>query len=125
MKSGIVIFAHGSSVASANEAVAQVARATANAGGFLVEAGFLEPVQPTLDDAVASLLDKGATRIVVVPYFLTLGLHLQRDLPVIVERISKRHPDVEIRVTAPLDGHEALLRIVLDRAGEALQDGRE
>jgi len=122
---GLVIFAHGSSIASANDAVAEVARATAEAGGFLVERGFLDPVHPTLDEAVASLLEQGATRVVVVPYFLTLGLHLQRDLPVIVERIANRHPELEIRVTPPLDGHPALVKILLERTSEALKDWPE
>jgi sirohydrochlorin ferrochelatase len=122
---GLVIFAHGSSIPSANAAVEEVARATADAGGLLVQTAFLDPVRPTLDDAVAGLVDRGATRILVVPYFLTLGLHLQRDLPVIIERIEKRHPAVEVRVTPPLDGHAALVRILLDRTAEALKDWPE
>jgi sirohydrochlorin ferrochelatase len=109
-------------VASANAAVEEIASATAKAGGFQVEVGFLDPVRPTLDEAVESLIRNGVSRVLVVPYFLTLGLHLQRDLPVIVERIAGRHPALDIRVTPPLDGHEALLQIVLDRAAQALQD---
>jgi sirohydrochlorin ferrochelatase len=122
LSTGLVIFAHGSSVASANAAVEAIASATAEAGGFQVEVGFLDPVRPTLDEAVESLVRNGVSRVLVVPYFLTLGLHLQRDLPVIVERIAGRHPALDIRVTPPLDGHEALLQIVLDRAAQALQD---
>jgi sirohydrochlorin ferrochelatase len=119
---GLVIFAHGSSVASANAAVEAIAEATAKAGGFVVRVGFLEPVHPSLDEAVDTLVASGVSRVLVVPYFLTLGLHLQRDLPVIVDRIKSRHPAVEIRVTPPLDGHAALTQILLDRASEALQD---
>jgi len=119
---GLVIFAHGSSVASANAAVEAIAGATAKAGGFLVQVGFLEPVHPSLDEAVETLVKNGVSRVLVVPYFLTLGLHLQRDLPVIVERLKRRHPALEIRVTPPLDGHAALAQILLDRAAEALQD---
>jgi sirohydrochlorin ferrochelatase len=57
----------------------------------------------------------------VLPYFLTLGLHLQRDLPVIVERIATQHPGLDIRVAPPLDGHSALVTILLDRTTEAIQ----
>jgi sirohydrochlorin ferrochelatase len=122
VSTGLVIFAHGSSVASANAAVESIAQATAKAGGFLVQVGFLEPVHPSLDEAVDTLVERGVSRVLVVPYFLTLGLHLQRDLPVIVDRIASRHPALEIRVTPPLDGHQALMQIVLDRADGALQD---
>jgi sirohydrochlorin ferrochelatase len=119
---GIVIFAHGSSVPSANEAVRSVAEAVAASGAFaLMETAFLE-AQPDLAEAVARLAGSGATRILVVPYFLTLGIHLQRDLPAIVAQLGSVHRNVEIRVTPPLDGHPALAQILLDRAGEALID---
>jgi sirohydrochlorin ferrochelatase len=122
VNTGIVIFAHGSSVPSANEAVRVVAEAAATAGGFeRVETAFLE-AQPGLAEAVARLAGSGMTRILVVPYFLTLGIHLQRDLPAIVEQLAKAHQNVEIRITPPLDGHQALAQILLERAEAALID---
>ncbi|MBK9169187.1 MAG: CbiX/SirB N-terminal domain-containing protein [Bryobacterales bacterium] len=120
MSLGIVVFGHGSSVPSANEAVRAVAARMAEEGGLpLVEAGFLELGKPDLPGAVDRLVERGATRILVVPYFLTLGIHLQRDLPRIVEGISRIHQGMEIRVTPPLDGHPALSAILVERAREA------
>jgi sirohydrochlorin ferrochelatase len=119
---GIVIFAHGSRVPSANEAVRVVAEAATAAGAFeRVETAFLE-AQPSLAEAVARLAESGVTRILVVPYFLTLGIHLQRDLPAIVEQLAQAHQNVEIRITPPLDGHPALAQVLLDRAHAALID---
>ena len=40
-------------------------------------------------EAVANLADRGVRQILVVPYFLTLGIHLQRDLPGMVDRSRK------------------------------------
>ena len=120
MKTGIAIFANGSAIEPANDSVRAVTRAFAAAGGFeLVEAAFLELGQPPLAAAVERLIAGGAGRIVVVPYFLTLGKHLQRDLPRIVSEISKTHNGIPITVTAPLDGHPAMLTALLDRAREA------
>jgi len=117
MITGIAIFAHGSSVPSANDAVRAVAARVALHGGFpLVEAAFLEQGSPDLAEAVARLADRGASRILVVPYFLTLGLHLQRDLPRIVADIARIQPSVEIRVTPPLDGHPAMEQALIERA---------
>ncbi len=90
----------------------------------LCETAFLDPVEPTLAHAVRRLVDRGATNILVIPYFLTLGLHLQRDLPAIVTRLSRIYEGMEIRVTPPLDGHPALDGILIDRAREALGGGR-
>ena len=122
MNTGIAIFAHGSSVASANEAVRAVADRVGRQGGFrLVETAFLEQGSPDLAEAVKRLAARGASRILVVPYFLTLGAHLQRDLPRIVADISRIQPGVEIRVTPPLDGHPAMELALIDRVrdGEA------
>jgi sirohydrochlorin ferrochelatase len=119
LKTGIVIFAHGSSVASANDAVRAVAEQVAWQGGFeLVEAAFLEQGAPDLAEAVARLTSRGASRILVTPYFLTLGLHLQRDLPRIVAHVASIQCNVEIRVTPPLDGHPAMAQALIERARE-------
>ena len=122
LETGIVIFAHGSSVDTANDAVRLVAGEVARQGGFeLVEAAFLELGEPDLAAAVTRLATRGARRILIVPYFLTLGVHLQRDLPRLVERIRGVHPSLEIRVAQPLDGHPWMSQALVDRAREALR----
>ena len=116
---GFIVFAHGSSVESANEAVRRVAADFASQlGNPQVVAAFLEGGKPDLDGAVDSLANNGATEILVLPYFLTLGMHLQRDLPRLVDAAAARHPGVHIRVAPPLDGHPRLTDILLERATE-------
>ncbi|HEY7115796.1 MAG TPA: CbiX/SirB N-terminal domain-containing protein [Tepidisphaeraceae bacterium] len=116
MSPGIIVFAHGSRVESANEAVRAVARDLARAGPFPhVEAAFLELGVPDLTGAVAALANLGLRKLVIVPYFLTLGLHMERDLPQLVDGISQSYKDLEITVTAPLDGHPALVQVLRDR----------
>jgi sirohydrochlorin ferrochelatase len=112
---GIVVFAHGSTVESANDAVRAVTAQLAERTGDLVETAFLDCAPPTLADAVRLLAEKGITRIVVIPYFLTLGIHLQRDLPRIADNLRSIYPDVSIEITEPLDGHPALLEVLVDR----------
>ena len=117
MRPGIIFFAHGSSVESANEAVRKVAaEAALQAGVGRFEVAFLELAHPTLEEAVAILAAAGVDRITVVPYFLTLGIHLQRDLPALVSRIAAASPNIKISVTAPLDGHPGLASVLADRA---------
>ena len=116
-----IIFAHGSSVESANEAVRKVAReAAARAGWEFYESAFLGGGEPSLGGAVDSLAARGIQRIVVIPYFLTLGLHLERDLPALVDEIRQARPALEIQVTPPLDGHPGMVDAVLDRAKESV-----
>src|SRR5437763_15739055 len=114
---GIIVFAHGSRVESANEAVRKVAGELARAGGFPhVEAAFLELGEPDLEGAAARLVEAGVDQITVIPYFLTLGLHMERDLPPLIEKISNTYSGLQIAVTPPLDGHPALVTALLDRA---------
>lgn len=118
MNPAIIVFGHGSSVESANAAVKAVAADAAKSGGWLqYETAFLE-AEPRLNQAVAKLASAGATDILVLPYFLTLGIHLQRDLPKLVDFLAREHR-VSIRVAPPLDGHSELHRILVDRAREA------
>jgi sirohydrochlorin ferrochelatase len=112
-----IVFAHGSSVESANEAVRAVSSEAARRGGWtLYETAFLGGGRPNLEEAVAKLAAEGAADIVVIPYFLTSGLHLERDLPALIGEIRRARPHVAIRATEPLDGHPGLIDAVLDRS---------
>jgi sirohydrochlorin ferrochelatase len=118
---GFIVFAHGSRVESANQAVRDIAARMAAFGQHSVEPAFLELGQPDLAGAAQRLRDSGASRIVVIPYFLTLGTHLQRDLPRLVEDAARSLGGaVQMEVTSPLDGHPALLEALLDRASDAV-----
>jgi sirohydrochlorin ferrochelatase len=116
---GFIVFAHGSRVESANQAVRDVAAQLAASGQHVVEPAFLELGSPDLITATGLLIARGAKRIVVIPYFLTLGTHMQRDLPRLARDASQAHGDIEIQITSPLDGHPALVQALLDRASEA------
>ena len=116
MKTGVVVFAHGSRVESANQAVRTVAAELARKGQLShVQAAFLELGQPDLEGAVAMLVEHGVDRVIVVPYFLTLGLHMERDLPPLAAAISNKFKGLHISVSPPLDGHPALVDVLLDR----------
>jgi sirohydrochlorin ferrochelatase len=112
-----IVFAHGSSVESANQAVREVAAQAAELGEWRVfAAAFLEGGTPSLPDAIDELTARGESSFIIVPYFLTTGLHLQRDLPRLIEQIRKKHRGIEIEVTPPLDGHPAMAAALVDRA---------
>jgi sirohydrochlorin ferrochelatase len=121
MTTGIILFAHGSRVEPANQAVRDLAFRLAQGGRFEhVQAAFLELGVPDLEGAVAEFAQKGIAHVIIIPYFVAMGLHLERDLPRIVDTIANNHKDLRISVTAPLDGHPALVEILQDRARSAL-----
>jgi len=121
----VIVFAHGSTVEEANEGVRTMTAELALRGNFaLVDTAFLDCASPDLRESVGRMAAAGATRIVVIPFFLTLGIHLRRDLPGIVDGLRGIYAGVDIDVTEPLEGHPALVDIMLGRAREALKGER-
>jgi sirohydrochlorin ferrochelatase len=118
----LVVFAHGSTVEAANRAVHDVAARLEAKSGYVTEAAFLEIAQPDLPRAVENLVKRGAVRIVVLPYFLAPGKHAERDLPRIIQQLRGIHKEVRIEAAANLDGHPALVGILLDRAAAVLEE---
>lgn len=121
---GLVVFAHGSRIEAANEGVRAVTAEVKNRGAFhLAETAYLELGVPDLPGAVDRLVHAGARRIVVVPFFLTLGVHLQRDLPALIAGLRSQYPQVRIEVTEGLEGHPALADAVLSRVKDCVDGG--
>jgi sirohydrochlorin ferrochelatase len=119
----LILFAHGSPLEEANAPVRALALEAGSRLGFgAAIAAFLDSTQPDLDRAFEDVVARGARRIAIVPYFLTLGTHMQRDLPRMIERLRAQHPEVTVGVAPPLEGHPALLEAVLDRANETTHD---
>ncbi len=119
---GLIIFAHGSRVTAANDAVKRVADDAARKAGIRrYRTAFLELADPTLATAVAELAAEGVRRILVTPYFLTMGRHLVEDLPRLLAAARSEHPGLALEASPPLDGHPALAGILADRAQAMLE----
>ena len=116
---GIVLFAHGSSVEGANRSVEDLAGKVRTTGPYNhVSAAFLELARPNLSTALDRAVEAGLKRVIIIPYFLTMGVHLQQDLPRLVEEERRRHPNLEITVADSLEGHPLMASIILERVQE-------
>src|SRR3989442_15368222 len=94
---GIVLFAHGSRVEEANRGVRELARQVEDVGPYsYVRAAFLELAEPSLSAAVAQAVEAGPPRMVVIPYFLTEGVPLRRDLPTVSAAEKKKNSKTAI-----------------------------
>ena len=119
MKTALLLIAHGSRNAEANGDLFALAEELCQAGPYaLVEAAFLEIAQPTIDVAGQQCVTQGAERVILLPYFLSAGVHVRRDLQNHRARLATAFPAVEFALAEPLGRHPLLREIVLDRAGE-------
>ncbi len=113
----LILFAHGSRRPEANQQVEDVAQAAAEQAGFdRWRAAFLEQSRPDLQTAVNQLAAEGARRIIVVPYFLVMGVHLRQDFPGLLAAAAKQTSGVKVLAGEALGGHPGLARIVTERA---------
>lgn len=120
-ETGIVLFAHGSRVEEANQGVRDLAQQVRNAGPYRsVSAAFLELAQPDLNAAVAQAVEAGLGRVIIIPYFLTEGTHLRRDLPKLVEPLRQKYPALDIDLGQSLEGHPLMPSIILGRVREVV-----
>ncbi|MGW7577132.1 sirohydrochlorin chelatase [Streptomyces sp. NPDC054765] len=89
------------------------------AGGF-----FGAPAAPLpLGDAVDGLVERGATRLAVIPLLLAPTGPVPEALPVALERAAERHPSLDYACGAELGPHPKLLDVLERRLDEALGGG--
>ena len=85
-----------------------------------VEIAFLEMMQPSLDEAVASLSHAGATKITVVPVFFGQGGHLRNDFPVLLEACREKFPQIDLSATPAVGEDLAVLQAIVDFGARAI-----
>lgn len=118
-QAAVLLIAHGSRHQPANDDLrAMAARFAAQGAHPIVEACFLELAEPDIASGGSRCVARGATRVLMVPYFLSAGVHLLRDLTGAREELSRRHPGVDFRLGPPLGPHPLLDALVAARIGE-------
>ena len=119
----VVIVDHGSRREASNAMLATVVDAFRRRGpeGFVaVEPAHMELAEPSIATAVGRCVAEGATRVVVTPFFLAPGRHIQDDIPALVAEAARAHPGVEVRIAEPLGTHPLAVDILHARVAESL-----
>ncbi|KAI7724887.1 hypothetical protein M8C21_025813 [Ambrosia artemisiifolia] len=118
---GLIIVDHGSrrkeSNLMLNEFVAMFVEKT---GYPIVEPAHMELAEPSIRNAFRSCVQKGATRVIVSPFFLFPGRHWHQDIPSLTAEAAKDHPGVSYMITAPLGLHPQLVDVMDDRIKHCL-----
>ncbi len=118
MKRALLLIAHGSRHAEANADLHHVAAGLRDRGHSIVVASFLELAEPGMLDGGRRCVAEGASLVILVPYFLSAGVHVRRDLTEARETLSQEFPDVTFRLAEPLGRHPLLLDIIEERVRE-------
>ncbi len=120
MPTALLLIAHGSRNKEANDDLHHLATALRQRGTYsLVEASFLEISEPDILTGGRACVARGAARVVLLPYFLSPGVHVRRDLEDYRARLAQEFPQVKFVLAEPLGRHESLIELVALRAQEA------
>ena len=120
-KTAILLMAHGSRIAEANNAAYEIAEMIRAASEFeIVEVAFREMHPPDIQSAIDRCVAQGAERILLMPYFLFVGAHVREDLPAEMTLAAQRYPQVEFAMGNHLGAHRKLAEIVIERIAEGL-----
>jgi sirohydrochlorin ferrochelatase len=113
----ILLIAHGSRHAAANADTISLAVELARQYPIAV-AAFLELAEPDIDGGAAQCVARGASRVILLPHFLSAGMHVRQDLAAARERLSQRFPSVEFALAEPIGTHPLLVEILAQRAAQ-------
>ena len=119
-KTALLLIAHGSRQDEANADLLYMVAEMRKTGDYaIVEGAYLELSAPTIQEATARCVAQGAEKVVLLPYFLSAGVHVRQDLTAIRQKLAMDNPSVEFRLAEPLGPHPLLLEIVAQRARQA------
>jgi sirohydrochlorin ferrochelatase len=116
----LLLIAHGSRRAEANadlEFVAAELRARGRYG--IVRVSYLELAEPGIEAGGIQCVEAGATDVILLPYFLSPGVHVVEDLTEARDKLRGRFPRVRFVLAEPLGRHPLLIDVLEQRADEA------
>ncbi len=114
----LLLIAHGSRNQLANDDLFWLAGELRMQGFELVEPSFLEIAPPDILSAGKICVEKGATTVLMVPYFLSAGIHVQEDLTKAKQLLCEEFPTVQFKLVPPLGRHPSMVDLVLKRISE-------
>jgi sirohydrochlorin ferrochelatase len=118
MKNGIIIVDHGSRREESNQMLLEVTQLFAQRFAEhyeIVEPAHMELAEPSIESAYARCVERGATRVVVCPFFLGPGKHWTSDIPRLTADAAAKFPQTEYHVTMPLGIDDLILELLAKR----------
>ena len=119
MLTAVLLMAHGSRRAEANHDLVVVAEQLRAVGDYpIVVPSYLELAEPSIPAGARLCVEAGADHVLMMPYFLSAGSHVTRDLERFRDELAEELPAVQFDLCPPLGLHPLMLEIIKDRVRE-------
>lgn len=116
----VILLGHGSRVPGAGKNMEEVAQRLRELGCYgAVETCYMERLGPHLPEALEICVKSGARRIILIPYFLHMGLHTRVDIPNMMRGEAEKYPHVTLIFGKNLGYDELILELVKKRISES------
>lgn len=120
MKQAIIVLGHGSRRVEANSELETILALLAERHpDWAMQKAYAEFAEPSLEEAVALLAERGVKRIILMPFFLTVGNHLHKNLPNRLGELKKLYPELVITEAKHLGADLLLVQLIEKRIAEA------
>jgi len=118
----VILMGHGSRVPGAGEDMERVALwLKEKRPGAMIETCYMSELGPNFPEILEKCVREGADKIIVMPYFLHLGIHLREDIPAMMGKEAKKYPGLTLILGRHLGFDESLANLV----GKRLDESRE
>ena len=118
---GIIIVDHGSRRAESNAMLETfVELFAASSDHAIVEPAHMELAEPSIATAFDRCVQRGASKVVVMPYFLLPGKHWDQDIPQLTREAAAKHPEVAFLVGAPIGLNPMMTQVIQSRLDHCL-----
>lgn len=119
-KRAIILLGHGSRAASAADDMEKIAfRLKEKLAYEIIETCQMSGRGARFPEVFERCIGKGATVVLVLPYFLHKGIHLLQDIPEIMREKAAAFPAVKIVLGQNLGFDECLVDLVMKRLEES------
>lgn len=119
MTTAVLLIAHGSRRAEANHDLVVIADRLREQGDYsIIVPSYLELAEPSIPDGARACVDAGADQVLMMPYFLSAGSHVTRDLERFRNEAAAEFPAVTFELCPPLGLHPLMLDIINARLAE-------
>jgi sirohydrochlorin ferrochelatase len=118
-RTAVLLIAHGSRRAEANDDLVKLAGLILSRNQYdLIEVSYLELATPTILEGGRKCVDRSARRILMLPYFLSAGVHVITDLEEARRQLAHEFPQVDFVLCPHLGLHPLMAEIVMARLNE-------
>ena len=112
----LLLVAHGSRREESNLEVESLSKKMLKFGSSQfdqVMPAFLEFASPSIPEAIRQCHKMGAKHVTVLPYFLSAGVHINRDIPEEVNKASENFPNLEINITNYFGSRDEIAELLM------------